>query len=121
MRRYAAMLWPLVGAVIMVVITAYQNSREGDALVTSGEWVQILIQAFSVVIVWLSSNLDSWPKIKVLAMAIMAVLNLLVSYVDGGLSGMEIANLAVAFLSALGVTITPGPVTARELPEGETR
>lgn len=120
MRRYAAMLWPLVGALTMAVISAYVNARNGDDLITPDEWITIIIQATSVIIVWLSANLSSWPKVKFIAMGVMAILNGLVTVIDGGLTTLEVANLAVAFLSAVGVGITPGPVTARELPASET-
>lgn len=119
MRRYAALIAPLVGAVAMAVITAFVNANNGDGLITAPEWVQIVIQAFSVVIVWLSANLTTWPKIKFAAMGVMAVLNGLVTVIDGGLTTLELANLAIAFLSALGVALTPGPVTAQTLPAGK--
>jgi hypothetical protein len=115
MRRYAALIWPTVGAVAMAVITAYVNAKNNDNLITSDEAVTIVIQGASILIVWLSANLTAWPKIKFAAMGVMAVLNGLVTFIDGGLTTLEIANLAIAFLSAAGVALAPGPVTAREI------
>lgn len=115
MRKYAALVAPLVGAVAMAVISAFVNANNGDNYITAPEWVQIVIQAFSVIVVWLSANLTTWPRIKFAAMGVMAVLNGLVTVIDGGLTTLELANLAIAFLSALGVAFVPGPVTAREI------
>lgn len=106
MNKYAKLWAPIIGGILMAILSAYANFDDDEGI-TSSEWIQIAIQGLSVFIVWATSNLPEWPKMKVLVMAIMAVLNLLVTTVIGGLSTSEILNLAIAFLSALGVYIIP--------------
>lgn len=118
-RRNAPALWALAGGVAMAVISAYVNARNGDDYITSAEFVQIAVQAAGVVVVWLAANVSSWPRVKAWVLGAMAVLNGLVSVIDGGLTALEVANLVIAFLSAAGVAVTPGPV-ARELPPART-
>ncbi len=117
-HKYTALLWPLLGGIAMVVLTAYVNASNGDDLVTAQESVQIVIQGVSVLIVWLAANLSTWPRVKPLAMATMAVLNLLVTVIDGGVTFLEGMNLAIAFLTAVGVYVTPGPVTGHTWASG---
>lgn len=112
MNKYIALLWPLLGGVVMVALMAY-NEANTDGAVDASEWVTVVIQAFTVIIVWATANLPGFTRAKPFVSAVMLVLNLLVSYVVGGLSGVEVTQLIVAFLGAVGVYVTPGPVHVR--------
>lgn len=113
--KYIALLWPLLGGVVMTALQAYQAVL-GDG-VTASEWVTVVIQAFTLVTIWAAANVPGFVKAKAWVAAIMLVLNLLVSAIVGGLTSMEVAQLVVAFLGAAGVFATPGPVaTVRRVP-----
>lgn len=109
--KYIALLWPLLGGVVMTGLQAYQ-AVTGDG-VTASEWVTVVIQVFTLVVIWAAANVPGFDKAKAWVAAIMLVLNLLVSSIVGGLTSMEVAQLVVAFLGAAGVFVTPGPVNAR--------
>lgn len=107
--KYIALLWPLLGGVVMAALVTYQ-SVAGDG-VDASDWVTVIIQAATVVIVWAAANIPGFDKAKGWVGAVMLVLNLLVSAVVGGLSGNEVIMLVVAFLGAAGVFVTPGPIS----------
>jgi hypothetical protein len=110
MNKYAAMLWPLLGGVVMALLQAYQAAT-GDG-VTPSEWVTVIIQGATVLTVWLAANIRGYTKVKPLVAGVMLVLNLLVTLIVGGIDGNEATQLAIAFLGAIGVFVTPGPVHA---------
>lgn len=113
--KYIALLWPLLGGVVMAALQGYQAVL-GDG-VTASEWVTVVIQAFTIVTVWGAANVPGFAKAKAWFAAVMLVLNLLVSAIVGGLTSTEVVMLVVAFLGAVGVFVTPGPVnTRRPLP-----
>jgi hypothetical protein len=109
MNKYAALLWPLLGGVVMVVLQSYQDAAV-DHSVSASEWVTVVIQAFTLVTIWAAANVPGFSKAKAWVGATMLALNLLVSLIVGGLTGTEVAQLVVAFLGAVGVFVTPGPV-----------
>jgi hypothetical protein len=107
-NKYIALLWPLLGGIVMTVLQAYQAvTSEG---VTPSEWVTVVIQGFTLLTVWLAANVPGFDRAKPFVAAVMVVLNLLVSLLIGGLDGNEITQLVVAFLATIGVFATPGPV-----------
>ena len=116
MRRYAALIWPIVGTVVMAVLMAYKDAV-ADQHVTASEWVLVLIAAVSVVQVWLAANLAGYTKIKPIVQAVMAVLGLLVAFITNGLTTNEIIELIILFLSTVGVVVQPGPTTATPVPQ----
>lgn len=113
--KYIALLWPLLGGIVMAGLQGYE-SVSGDG-VDASEWVTIVIQVFTLVVVWAAANVPGFVKAKAWVAAAMLVLNLLVSAIVGGLTSTEVAMLVVAFLGAVGVFVTPGPVaTVRRVP-----
>lgn len=107
--KYVALLWPLVGGVVMVVLQAY-NVATTDGRVDASEWVTVFIQGFSLVMIWCAANVPDFDKAKAWVSAVMLGLNMLVSFVVGGLDGNEISQLVIAVLATAGVFIAPGPV-----------
>lgn len=112
-RRYQALLWPIVGGVVMVVLQGIESAKV-DGRIDGPDWVTVAIQAFSLIIIWATANVPGFEKAKPYVSAVMLVLNLLVSMIVGGLDGNEITQLVVAFLSTVGVFANPGPVKTVE-------
>lgn len=113
-RRYAQLIGPLLGAVVMAGIVAYRGAAE-DNVVTGPEWVLLVTQVLMVVSVWGAANVRGWEKGKKWQAAIFAVLALLAAYVTNGITGDELLQLVVTGLSALGVVVAPStPLLAGE-------
>lgn len=114
-RKYAQLIGPLVGAVVMAGILAYRTAAE-DNVVTGPEMVLGVTQLLMVVSVWGAVNIPGWEKGKKLQAALFAVLALLAAVVTNGITGDEWFQLIVTGVSALGVAVAPptvNVVTAR--------
>lgn len=111
--RYLPLIFTLLGAVAMAVLTSVVAATQ-DGRVDATEWVQVVIQVFTVVSVWGAANIPGFTRAKALMAAIGVVLNLLVSYIIGGIDATEWMDLAIAFLSALGVAAAPRVLTSAE-------
>lgn len=109
-NKYRALLWPLIGGLVMVLLQSYSAANASGG-VDAGEWVTVVIQGFTLVNIWLVANVPGWEKAKALMAGVMLVLNMLVTLVVGGLDLNEIIQLALAFFGAAGVFVMPGPVT----------
>lgn len=103
-------IWPILGLIVMAVLTTVQESMADDRI-DAQEWVQVVLQALMAFNVWATANLPQYGKMKTYVAATIAVVSLLVSYIVGGISTQEWINLAITFISALGVAFTPQPVT----------
>lgn len=66
-------------------------------------WVNVMILAVGAYQIWNAQNTDIWPAGKTYASASMAVLVLLVAFVDGGVNTGEIIQLVLAALTPFGV------------------
>lgn len=108
--KYTKLIGPLVGALVMAGVVAYRAAAE-DNVVTPSEWVLLVTQILMVVSVWGAANIPGWTRGKTLQAAIFAVLALLASAVTNGISGDEWLQLTITFLSALGVALTPAPLS----------
>jgi len=69
------------------------------------------LQALMAFNVWATANLPQYEKMKTYVAAAIVVVQLLVGFITDGLTTNEIVNLIIAALAALGVAITPQPVT----------
>jgi uncharacterized membrane protein len=103
-------LWPILGLVVMAVLTTVQQVN-GDNKIEAYEWVMVGLQAVMAFNVWATANLPQYTAMKTYVAAVIAVMQLLVTVIDGGLTTNEIINLVITGLAALGVMITPQPVT----------
>lgn len=111
---YGKLAWPLIGLVVMAVMTTVQNSLTNDKVIDSQEAVQIAIQAVAAFMVWAAANLPQYSRMKTLVMAVMAVLQTLYTVIIGGVDTTEYLNLGVTFLSVLGVALTPQQLTTTD-------
>jgi hypothetical protein len=113
-NKYGKSLAMLLAALVMAVLATYREVS-GDGT-TGSEWVQVIIGGFTVIVVWAAANVPGFEKAKTLVAAIGLVLNLLVTAVNGGISGDEWIYLAIQFLGALGVSAAKAPVFVRVAP-----
>jgi hypothetical protein len=110
-------LWPVVGLIVMALLTTFQDALT-DQNISAQEWVQVTIQAVMAVNVWATANLPQFEKMKTLVAAVLVTLQALYTFVIGGVDTPELINLAITFLSALGVAFARQPVT--KVIQGET-
>jgi len=104
------LIWPVLGLVIMAILTTVQQVN-ADNHIQAFEWVMVGLQAVMAFNVWATANLPQYTKMKTYVAAVIAVLQLLVTLIDGGLTTNEIINLIITGLAALGVALTPQPIT----------
>lgn len=104
------LLWPILGLVVMAVLTTIQQVN-ADNEITASEWVMVALQALMAFNVWATANLPQYEKMKTYVAAAIVVVQLLVGFITDGLTTNEIVNLIIAALAALGVAFTPQPVT----------
>lgn len=114
MRKYAALVWPLLGAVVMTALLGYREAATVDG-VSASEWVILATQGLMVVAAWGAVNVPGWQRGKAFQAGVMAVMALLAALITGGLTGDEIMQLLIAFGSAAGVLTSGGPI-ARTVP-----
>lgn len=104
------LIWPVLGLIVMVVLTTVQAAM-ADNHIDSQEWVQIVLQTIMAFNVWATANLPQYRHMKTFVAAVIAVASLLYTVIVGGVSMAEIINLIITFVAALGVSVTPQPVT----------
>lgn len=104
------LIWPILGLVVMAILTTIQQVN-ADNTITASEWVMVGLQALMAFNVWATANLPQYEKMKTYVAAAIVVVQLLVGFITDGLSTNEIINLIVAGLAALGVALTPQPIT----------
>lgn len=108
--RYAKLIAPLLGGLVMAGVLAYRGAAE-DNVITGPEWVLGITQLLMIISVWGAANIPGWTRGKTLQAAVFTVLALLAAVVTNGISGDEWLQLAITGLSALGVALTPAPLT----------
>lgn len=104
------LIWPIIGLVVMAILTTIQQVN-ADNVITASEWVMVGLQALMAFNVWATANLPQYERMKTWVAAAIVVVQLLVGFISDGLSTNEIINLIVAFLAAVGVALTPQPIT----------
>ena len=104
------LIWPVAGALLMAALVAFQEAT-ADKTITAQEWVQVLLQVLMAFNVWATANLPQYEKMKTYVAAAIAVVSLLVSYITNGIDTQEAINLAITLIAALGVALTPQPLT----------
>lgn len=102
LRKYGKSLAALAAAALTAAAAALT-----DGAFTAQEGVQVAIAVATAAGVWLVPNLPQHPGIKTALAALLAVLNLAVTFIDGGISTAEWVNLALAALGVLGVGFAP--------------
>jgi hypothetical protein len=96
-------------AVVQLVATVLAGlipALSAGPLDTTG-WINVVILAAGIVMVYNAANIPGWSYAKLVASAVSAVAVVLVSSLSGGISLAEIIQMVVAFLGALGVGAIP--------------
>ena len=102
MGRYGKALVSIIAA---IAITLYNFLN--DEVISTEEWVQVMI-AFTVAInVYLVPLTPEWPWMKTAVAVVISLLNALVIVIVGGLTNQEILTLVIAILTPLGVGLAP--------------
>jgi uncharacterized protein YacL len=109
MRKWFPLIAMLLATLVMAGLTVIRESQ-ADRVIDAQEWVLVVISLFTTIVTWASANVPGFEKAKTVVAAVGLVLNLLVSYIVGGISNDEWMLLAINFLGALGVTFGPQPV-----------
>lgn len=93
----------LLGTVLAAVVPALAT----DGPMTFENWINVIVLAAGVVMVYNAGNIPGWNYAKLIASAVSAVAVLLVSALQGGLTGAEVIQLALAAAAAIGVGAFP--------------
>lgn len=105
-RRYGKAIVALLTALVMAGLTVVREAN-ADAVIDAQEWVLVVIAVFQVLTVWGAANIPRFSEAKTFMAAIMVVLNLLVSYIVGGITGDEWMLLIINFIGTIGVAFAP--------------
>jgi hypothetical protein len=112
MGNVKAPVWlALVGTIAMVVLLGVQTATSDGSTTDGQEIVQIMIGAVTVFAVWAAANLPGYTWIKTAIAAVLALLNVLVTVILGGVGTGEIINMVIAVLVALGIPMVTTPIT----------
>ncbi|MGA8113180.1 MAG: hypothetical protein WCA46_05930 [Actinocatenispora sp.] len=102
MSKYLKFLVAVAAAVATVLVSALS-----DGHVSTVEWIQVAISVTTAVGVWATANVPTLTWAKAAVAAVLTVLNLLVTYISGGVTGPEWLNIGLAVLGTLGVYAVP--------------
>lgn len=103
-------IWPLLGVIVMAILTTVQEAMT-DSKIDSQEWVLVGLGALMAFNVWATANLPQYESMKTWVAAVLVVGGALHTFIIGGISTQEAINMVILFLSAVGVAVTPQPVT----------
>lgn len=104
------LIWPILGTIAMAIFTTVQEALT-DNRIDSQEWVLVGLGVLMAFNVWATANLPQYDKMKTWVAAAIVVAGALHTFIVGGVSMQEWVNMIVLFLSAVGVAVTPQPVT----------
>lgn len=104
------LVWPIVGAIAMAIFTTIQEALT-DNHIDSQEWVLVGLAVLMAFNVWATANLPQYESMKTWVSAAIVVAGALHTFIVGGVSVQEAINMVILFLSAIGVAVTPQPIT----------
>jgi hypothetical protein len=84
---------------------------DGTHAPSSVEWVQIAIAAATAITVYLTPLIPQAPYAKTAVGAVLAGLQVLVTVIDGGVSGSDVLLIVVAVAAAAGIQLAPAMST----------
>jgi hypothetical protein len=111
-----ATLWSKYGKAIAAVFFALLTAAQAavaDGHISQIEGVQIAIAGATAVAVFLAPILPHARGVKTAVAVVLAVLNVLVTAIVGGISASDLTELALAALTVLGVGVAPAQSTVR--------
>lgn len=100
------------GILVATILSAVLAALTGDQTIDPTEWINVLIGAVGVVVVYVVPNVEgSIGKYAKGAVAVaMAGLVFLQSGISDGMTSTEWIQLGLAMLGAVGVGVLPGPM-----------
>lgn len=111
-----AKLWMQVAAAIVMAVVA---SMQGDNSVSSVEWVNVAIVGIGAAGVFAAPNIRGAKYTKFILSALAAISAVLASALTNGLQLVEIWQMAVAALGAVGVYVIPNAGHSPDAPTVE--
>jgi hypothetical protein len=103
LRTYAKAATQFLGAVLVFILSATAFGTPGDDTVTTTEWFEIIVLALGVVPIALIPNTIYQGYAKAIVAGFVAVVAMLPTVMDGGLSWQEAIKIIVVFGVAAGV------------------
>lgn len=103
MGKYAK----FVAIVVATVLSAITAALVGDSVISPQEWVNIAILGVGAAGVFAAPNVPGAKYTKSILAALAAGLTVLASVIIGGVHMVEIIQIALAVLGALGVYAVP--------------
>lgn len=94
----------------MAIFTTIQEALT-DNHIDSQEWVLVGLAVLMAFNVWATANLPQYESMKTWVSAAIVVAGALHTFIVGGVSVQEAINMVILFLSAIGVAVTPQPIT----------
>lgn len=95
----------------MAILTTVQAATADGSRIDHQEWVLVGLAALMAFNVWATANLPQYEKMKTYVAAVIVVAGALHTAIVGGVSTPEIVNMIILGLAALGVAVTPQPIT----------
>lgn len=95
--------WKSVVTVLVAVLSALQASLFNDQVVSSTEWVNVVIAGVTAAAVFAAPNVPGAVYTKAILAALGAVLTVLASAIIGGISPSEWIQIALAGLGTVAV------------------
>lgn len=96
----------IIAFLYAVAVVAVPLFAEGHQP-TATEWVSIAIAAVTALGVYITPLIRQAPWTKSAIGAVLAGLNVLVTVIDGGITGNEYLTVAFSVIAALGITLAP--------------
>jgi hypothetical protein len=104
-----------VAAVVATVLAAVVAALTGDNAIDATEWVNVAILAVGACSVFAAPNVPGAAFTKSVLAALSAGLVVLASVIIGGLDTVELLQIGLAVLGALGVYAVPNKVEGRNV------
>lgn len=106
-KPYKALVY-LLGAAAVLLVSIIDDG------ITDPEWSTFILGLSGALVVWMTTNLPSYRKLKEVSAIVMTGANILVAYLFGsGISNSEWVNLGILIAATLGVIVVPNPVDSR--------
>lgn len=101
--KYAKLWCQILVTVLLAVIAALA----GDNVISSVEWINVAIVGVGAAAVFTGPNIPGAAATKSILSVLAAVLVILTSAITDGIQSVEIMQMVVAALGALGVYVIP--------------
>lgn len=103
MQKYAK----FIAAIVATVLSAITAAMAGDGIVSAQEWVNVAILGVGAAGVFTAPNVPGARYTKSILAVLAAVLTVLASTIVGGVGTVEIIQMILAGLAAVGVYAVP--------------